>query len=144
MKTLKILLIAICMFGYGTSKAQDPATMAALSSAAKAGIIYSINNWDKISWLFTGMHHTWWYCRYQDGFTTYNNFRSYRTSRDAYTYFVLGYGDCDAVYDDQYGNERPICYETPWQAKRYTDQHGPIVDMGFQLKGGGYRSLLQY
>ena len=108
-------------------------------------IRYVAAHWTKVMWVLKGMHHTWWYVAYQDGFKTYNNFRSYRTPDDAYNYFVLGHGDCDARYFDSDGSTLiEICYSRPEQAKRYTDHHGPIVDMGFQGSNGINHSLSDY
>lgn len=87
------------------------------------------------------MRHRWWGCIYKDGFITCNKFRSYRTSIDAYKYFVKGNGDRDAIYGNQ-GNR--ICYENPMQAKRYTDQHEPIVDIQFQDNNGRFHSIFEH
>jgi len=146
MENLKFafLLALSIVFCAPKSNAQDPATAAAVTSAVKKGVWYAVGNWKKIGWVLGGMDHTWWYCKYEDGFTTYNNFRSYRGPDNVYRYFVLGYGDCNSRYYDTNGNLRPICYSTPLHASRYTDQHGEIVDIGFQLKDGKHKSILDY
>ena len=143
MKTLRIVLIAFCLFGAGTVKSQSSYT-GYISDLYKA-VVYTSQNWDKIGWVLGGMDHTWWYCRYRDGFTTYNNFRSYRTPSDAYNYFVLGHGDCDAIYfTGSNRNTSHICYQTPMQAEYYKNQHGPVIDLGFQRKDGSNQSILNY
>lgn len=147
MKNITISIVAsilLSIFSFSKAKAQDPVSGAAVAEGVYQAVVYTYNNWTKIKWVFGGMKHTWWYCRYQDGFVTYNNFRSYRTSADAWNYFVMGNGDCDAVYDDAYGRERHICYQTPFQARHYTNQHGPVVDIGYQGSDGRYRSILDY
>jgi hypothetical protein len=130
-----------------TTKAQDPGTVILvvgegikITKKTYNAISYVASNWTKIKWYFKGVFfgfkHTWWYVTYEDGFTTYNNFRSHRTPDDAYNYFVLGHGDCDARYFHTDGQTLlPICYTSPDKAKRYTDNHGPIVDIGFQQNG---------
>ena len=146
MKNLKfaLFLALSIVFCAPKSNAQDPATAAAVASGVKKAVSYAIANWDKISWVLGGMKHTWWYCQYEDGFTTYNNFRSYRGPDNIYNYFVLGHGDCDSRYYDTNGKLQPICYSTPLHASRYTDEHGKIVDIGFQVDGGKYKSLFDY
>ncbi len=99
------------------------------------------DNWKFISWVVTGRDYRWWACIYRDGFVTYNNFRSYRTAINAYSYFVKGQGDCDAVYGNQ---GRHICYSSPIQARRYSEQHGAIVDIQYQDDSGRYHSIFEY
>ena len=89
-----------------------------------------------MKWSISGAGHTWWVAIYRDSFQVYNNFRSYRTVNDVYKYFVLGRGDCDAVYNDTDGHERRICYENSSQARRYSKQHGPIVNIAFTGNNG--------
>ena len=137
-------LLSSFLFATMVSKPQDPVTVGTITAVVKKAVIYSYYNREKIKWFFGGMKHVWWYCRYQDGFTTFNDFRSYRTSMDAYNYFVLGNGDCDAVYDDIYGRQQHICYDNPWLAQKYAESHGPIVDIGYQDENGYPRSLLSY
>jgi hypothetical protein len=81
-------------------------------------------------------NHRWWACVYADGYVTYNNFRSYRTSLDAYNYFIEGHGDCDAVT----GNNSQVCYTTPEAASAITDRHGAVVDIQYQDNNGQYVS----
>ena len=138
MKTIRLLFILALLCAMFQSKAQSYEDL-------YSAVVYTSKNWTKVSWALTGMDHTWWYCRYRDGFTTYNDFRSYRTSADAYNYFVNGNGDCDAVYfTNSNGNTSHICYETAMQAQYYANQHGPVIDLGFQRKNGSYQSILNY
>lgn len=136
--------IASAILTPSKAKCQDPVTTAEVTKAVYDGVRLAASHWKELSWFFKGMSYTWWYARYEDGFTAYNNFRSYRTPNDAYNYFVTGHGDCDAVYIDAYGKEHHICYESPFQAKHYSQQHGPIVDIGFQGNNNQYRSVLNY
>lgn len=143
-----MLSIALSVNPFPKASAQDPGTV--ITIGAEVGkrvydaVIFLHDHWDYLSWFFTGMNHTWWVAVYQDGFATYNDFRSYRTSDDAYNYFVLGNGgDCDAIYYDAYGRTWHICYQTPFQANAYSQQHGPIVDIAFQTNSG-WHSILQY
>lgn len=118
-------------------------TGASISKQVCNAVSWIYSHQEQVKMIFRGFHynHRWWACIYRDGFVTYNNFRSYRNSMDAYNYFVLGHGDCDAVYGDQNNH---ICYENPLQAKRYTDEHGEIVDIQYQDSNGNYRSIYDY
>jgi hypothetical protein len=138
---IKLTIVIALIFSTPTIKAQDPVTAASVVKGLYTAAKWTHSNWKFIKWCFTGLEHRWWACIYQDGFVTYNNFRSYRTSMEAYNYFVKGRGDCDAVYGN---SNRRICYENPMQAKRYTDQHGPIADIQYQDKYGNYHSVFEY
>lgn len=142
-KKVLILSFIICATTFFTPPVKAQGAIASGASKIKGlytAVKWTHENWRVIKWWVTGMDHRWWACIYQDGFVTYNNFRSYRTSMDAYNYFVKGRGDCDAVY----GNNSRICYENPMQAKRYTDDHGPIVDIQYVDNSGRYRSVFDY
>lgn len=153
MKKLLIqLVIAIALTSSPSRSNAQAEVIAVITEGAKitkqvyAGISWIYNHQEQIKMVFRGFryNHRWWACIYQDGFVTYNNFRSYRNSMDAYNYFVLGNGDCDAIYYNRQRASSPICYQTPFQARSYTEQHGVIVDIQYQDDNGNYRSILAY
>jgi hypothetical protein len=142
-------IICLAIFITPQAKAQGNAVSSGASvvKGLYTAAEWTHRNWNYLSWISQGVikgfhfEHRWWACIYQDGFITYNNFRSYRTSMDAYNYFIKGRGDCDAVYGSS--NSR-ICYENPMQAEYYTKQHGRIVDIKYQDYSGRYHSIFEY
>ena len=142
MKALKISIAAILMTVSTVSQAQDITSLA--TSGVIAGVRWAASHPQQVKWFFTGMDHTWWYCRYQDGFTTWNNFRSYRDVNNVWNYFAMGRGDCDAKYQDQNGNWQHVCYQSSLQAENYVRYHGKIVDIGFQQSNGSNHSILSF
>lgn len=142
-----ILKLALCTFivlsaaELQTSNAQGVGeTIVALKQVRDAAKIMNLH-WDKIKWFFGGMKHTWWACVYRDGFTTYNNPRSYRKPGVVLNYFMGYDGDCDAFYYYN-GGRYNLCYDSPHFAQRYAQQHGPIVDLLYQDGNGNWNSVL--
>ncbi len=153
MKTFLIQLTIVIALVSSSQKcqAQEEVVTYITEGAKITKQVYTTITWafahkEQITMIFRGFHynHRWWACIYQDNFITYNDFRSYRNSMDAYNYFVLGHGDCQAVYSIRQNNAPHICYENPLQARRYSDQHGPIVDIQYQDDHGNYRSIFSY
>lgn len=83
----------------------------------------------KLGWIAKGMRHTWWFCRYQNGIVTYNNFRSYRTGAEVYNYFTSTGGDCDSFRYNDYGQKVTACYSPEW-IQYYAQQWGPVIEIG--------------
>ena len=142
-RTVLCTLIALSLMYTHPTKAQGVGEVVTVITQVYQAANYLARNWDKIQWVFGGMDHTWWACVYQDGFTTYNNPRSYRNPNVVLNYF-LGYdGDCDAFYY-QNGAQVHLCYNSPSYAQRYAQQHGPIVNLLYLDGNGNWNSVLGY
>ena len=122
-------------------KAQSAGEVVTALKQVYDGASYVSRNWTKISWFFHGMKHTWWACVYQDGFTTYNNPRSYRNANVVLNYFTGNDGDCDAFYY-QNGAQVHLCYNSTFFAQKYASQHGPITDLLYQDSQNSWHSVL--
>lgn len=96
---------------------------------------------EKLAWFLGGMKHTWWYARYEDGTTVYNNFRSYRSGSDVYRYFA---GKTDGDCDSRDLDGQTFCYRGIMDAEHHVSIHGPVVDIAVMGSDEQYKSAWDF